>query len=430
LSHFGCDADKTASVIQKSFIEVATIIRTSKESSGCRILYIAAPLSQELAALLKDLVAIFVLLLIPIIGGLVSVTWWWQKALSRTELKLKDAELKAMNAERAKEAAVANMAQNVAHDIKNPLAIFEFARLAKSWAEFTALRESMTQSLDSIYIILADLGRKDSSLVLRRSKTILNFPSIVTDLTRILSTVTSAKLTANGPDSVTVILDWVKIERVLSNLIRNAAEAGAKNIHMGWECHDSDLLISVSDDGPGIPPEVLGRLFQRGNTKGKEDGTGIGLYNVKAITEAHRGKVEHSRENGRTIFKVLLPGVIWNDEMAHEAEEQEIASPPEDLGPLIRPYALVMLSNRERQNAIIRAVNALGIEARHEEDPEAWPMIFYTDDFRLIGRFPGSHVTSTNDIGDKPIEQAAKTIVQVVRFRMRDASAVKENDLS
>jgi signal transduction histidine kinase len=52
-----------------------------------------------------------------------------------------------------------------------------------------------------------------------------------------------------------------------------------------------ELVISVSDTGPGIPPAIEGRLFQSFVTLGKEGGTGLGLAIVKKIVEEHGGSV-------------------------------------------------------------------------------------------------------------------------------------------
>jgi hypothetical protein len=63
----------------------------------------------------------------------------------------------------------------------------------------------------------------------------------------------------------------------------------------------------VSDTGPGIPPEIEGRLFQSFVTAGKADGTGLGLAIVKKIAEEHGGTVSvHSTSRGAT-FEMRIP---------------------------------------------------------------------------------------------------------------------------
>jgi two-component system OmpR family sensor kinase len=75
-------------------------------------------------------------------------------------------------------------------------------------------------------------------------------------------------------------------------------------------CDDGDdVLVSVADTGPGVPPELIGRLFDR-YAKGDEDGgsSGLGLTIVKGVAVAHGGDVTVSSEQGQgTVFTLRLP---------------------------------------------------------------------------------------------------------------------------
>ena len=65
--------------------------------------------------------------------------------------------------------------------------------------------------------------------------------------------------------------------------------------------------VSITDSGPGIPPEVMARLFEPFYTT-KASGTGLGLAIVRRIVEAHHGSVEvHSTPGQGTTFVILLP---------------------------------------------------------------------------------------------------------------------------
>jgi len=70
---------------------------------------------------------------------------------------------------------------------------------------------------------------------------------------------------------------------------------------------DQDLLISVSDTGPGIPHEIAGQLFQSFVTMGKAGGTGLGLAIVKKIVEEHGGSVSVSSSSAGATFEIRLP---------------------------------------------------------------------------------------------------------------------------
>jgi len=111
--------------------------------------------------------------------------------------------------------------------------------------------------------------------------------------------------------------DEGKVQRVINNLARNAAEAmadkgGKLTIKVTREkdkgkSHDEVLVITVSDTGPGIPKEIEHRLFQSFVTSGKKGGTGLGLAITKRIAEEHGGSISvHSSSRGAT-FKLRLP---------------------------------------------------------------------------------------------------------------------------
>ena len=76
---------------------------------------------------------------------------------------------------------------------------------------------------------------------------------------------------------------------------------------------DDQAVISVADDGPGIPVQLLPDIFERfarGDTSRSRaaGSTGLGLAIVAAVVEAHRGRVQVTSCPGRTSFAVRLPG--------------------------------------------------------------------------------------------------------------------------
>jgi signal transduction histidine kinase len=78
-------------------------------------------------------------------------------------------------------------------------------------------------------------------------------------------------------------------------------------LHVYARMDGDDLLIGVSDTGPGIPEEIQGRVFQSFVTAGKQGGTGLGLAIVKKIVQEHKGSiVVRSSAEGAT-FELRLP---------------------------------------------------------------------------------------------------------------------------
>ncbi len=100
-----------------------------------------------------------------------------------------------------------------------------------------------------------------------------------------------------------------RLRRVLSNLARNAGEAGARTIRWKVDRDREWLAFTVADDGPGISDAIRHRLFQPFATHGKSGGTGLGLAMAKKIVEAHGGTIEvGSDPGGGASFRIALPG--------------------------------------------------------------------------------------------------------------------------
>lgn len=109
---------------------------------------------------------------------------------------------------------------------------------------------------------------------------------------------------------VTARFDETRVARAVQNLARNAVEAMADKggvLRIYAKMDGEDLLIGVSDTGPGIPEEIQGRMFQSFVTAGKQGGTGLGLAIVKKIVHEHKGTVDvRSTPQGAT-FELRLP---------------------------------------------------------------------------------------------------------------------------
>jgi PAS domain S-box-containing protein len=125
------------------------------------------------------------------------------------------------------------------------------------------------------------------------------------------------QLTFNKPESPSnVMIDAALLAEALNNLLTNAVRyAPPKNgkIEISVESNGESCIISVSDNGIGIPEEAKGRMFERffradNAVAVHDEGTGLGLYLVKKIVQTLRGRVWfESQENKGTTFYLSLP---------------------------------------------------------------------------------------------------------------------------
>jgi signal transduction histidine kinase len=129
----------------------------------------------------------------------------------------------------------------------------------------------------------------------------------------------------NPPPTPCVIAgDTAQLSHLFGNLIGNAVEAAGpggtvwadvqKSVARGWKSEDGSpnseeaggFVVEISDTGPGPPPAIAARLFEPFVT-GKDQGIGLGLAVARQAVEAHGGRIEWLRCEGRTVFRVELP---------------------------------------------------------------------------------------------------------------------------
>jgi two-component system phosphate regulon sensor histidine kinase PhoR len=120
----------------------------------------------------------------------------------------------------------------------------------------------------------------------------------------------------NELPELTANADVNRLDQVLANLVDNAIKYGRAEGTVtvgGKKLDDGALEIFVRDDGPGIPPEALDRVFERFYRVDKarsrdQGGTGLGLAIVKHIVQAHDGEVRCESELGKgATFYFMLP---------------------------------------------------------------------------------------------------------------------------
>jgi len=115
------------------------------------------------------------------------------------------------------------------------------------------------------------------------------------------------------PLDILISADKGRITQVISNLLSNAVKFIKKGGLGGTVIVDIDkehdaVVVSIKDDGPGIDPEIMPRLFTKFAAK-SDIGTGLGLFISKSIIEAHNGKIwaENNADGRGATFTFSLP---------------------------------------------------------------------------------------------------------------------------
>ncbi|MYT69448.1 MULTISPECIES: ATP-binding protein [unclassified Streptomyces] len=233
----------------------------------------------------------------------------------RVVVSIRDTE-----ARRRTERSHAELIATVAHELRSPLTSVKgfTATLLAKWERFTdEQKRLMLETVDAdanrvtrLIAELLDISRIDSGrLELRRQPV-----DIAAAVSRHIQAHVAAgqaadrfllRVTRPLPD---LWADPDKVDQVLSNLLENAVRHGEGTVTMDIEPAPAGTSVTVSDEGPGIPEESMNRVFTRFWRGSKRGGTGLGLYIVKGIVEAHGGTITVGRApGGGAEFRFTLP---------------------------------------------------------------------------------------------------------------------------
>lgn len=212
----------------------------------------------------------------------------------------------------------------VSHDLRTPLAsiIASAGSLRQPDVEWTAGErdefardiEQAARRLSRIVTNLLDLSRIEGGS-LRPDRGWYDLGALVEDVVgRLRALMPAREIRVAVPDDLPpVLLDYVEIDQVLSNLVENAARysPALTPLDVAVEAAEDAVRVSVSDRGPGVPPQLLSRLFDpfyRVPTRRGPSGTGLGLAVARGLVEAHGGSIAvENRAGGGATFTFSLP---------------------------------------------------------------------------------------------------------------------------
>ena len=290
----------------------------------------------------------------------------------------KHAELQLQEASEAKTRFLAVLA----HELRNPLAPMRSAlELVQRGGDEPAVERAhatldrQLSHLTRIVDDLLDVARiTRGSLELRRSR--IELGPIVTqaaETARPLTEPRGQRLEVHVPDDrIVVDGDPVRLAQLIGNLLANASkysDAGTR-IDLRAERMGSDVVISVLDEGMGIPADAQSTIFEmfsRGTTSTSHDGLGVGLTLARQLAEMHGGSIE-VRSAGAAAgseFRVHLPAVLDMAEQAAAPAEPLAAQAPRG------SRVLVVDDNRDAADSLSELLGVDGYETRVAHDGAA-----------------------------------------------------------
>ncbi|MGQ4513766.1 ATP-binding protein [Streptomyces sp. DW26H14] len=252
--------------------------------------------------------------------------------------------IRGTEARRRTELSHAELIATVAHELRSPLTSVKgfTATLLAKWERFTddqkrLMLETVDADADRVTRLIAellDISRIDSGRLEVRRQPV----DIAAAVGRHVQAYTAA---GQPPDRFLVRIQqplpelWAdpdKIDQILGNLLENAVrhgegtvtiEVAPADVRPGGDGGDGSgrdapgpdgastgkgTVVTVCDEGPGIPEELMGRVFTRFWRGSKRGGTGLGLYIVKGIVAAHGGTITVGRgPGGGAEFRFILP---------------------------------------------------------------------------------------------------------------------------
>jgi signal transduction histidine kinase len=217
-------------------------------------------------------------------------------------------------------AAIGQVTSGVVHELGNIANVLSVAQEIreewKSGADLTQELEILQRGIDHLMLLVESLriySKGGDNLEVEKQPVDLN--SLVATALMLARLFPQAKrlksLEFTPKPPLVAPVDSKKVEQVILNLVKNAAEAcpeGKGVVLVSLDERDGKAVISIRDNGPGIPPSVARQVWEGFFTTKGNQGTGLGLHMCKRIIEAHGGSITFSNNvEGGCVFTLTFP---------------------------------------------------------------------------------------------------------------------------
>lgn len=217
-----------------------------------------------------------------------------------------------------------DMTADVAHELRNPLAVMQAQVEGILDGVYPATPEALAPILDQTRLLRRLVDDLQTLALADAGQLALDLAE--TDLARLTARVVEAHRPQAEAHGVTLRLqanpimlrvDPIRLEQILANLLANALRrtpaGGEVTVRLMTDAARGHVELEVADTGEGIPPEALPYVFERFYRAGRsrarsEGGSGLGLAITRKLVEAHGGSIgAANRPGGGASFVVVLP---------------------------------------------------------------------------------------------------------------------------
>ena len=211
--------------------------------------------------------------------------------------------------------SIGELSARIAHDLRNPLSVlkntFELLELDLSEVKTESIKNKMSR----IERAITRMNHQVENVLdyVKEKPLKLETTSINSILHYVLERINiPLDIVINLPkDDLKIKCDFEKLEIVFINLITNAIQVMSNKgeINIRTEFVGNTCVIDVEDNGPGVPSELIEKIFDPLFTT-RQIGTGLGLPSCKTIVEAHKGTIKVVSSLGKgAIFRIELPQI-------------------------------------------------------------------------------------------------------------------------
>lgn len=218
---------------------------------------------------------------------------------------------------KASEEAWREMAKQVAHEVKNPLTpmkltIQNFERKfdpadPNIRERVAQMSKTMVDQIDLIATVASAFS--EFAKLPEKNNEVINLNAEVEDILRVFND--ESIFLHTNKNNIMINMDRIYLSRIITNLVTNAKQAQSDErkliINVDVEQHQRRVMISVQDNGIGIPENMYERIFEP-NFTSKNSGMGLGLSMVRKMVEDYKGEISVKSEVGKgSVFTITLP---------------------------------------------------------------------------------------------------------------------------